>query len=132
MPNRVGRHLARSPKGGPRDEGGTGRRGAWLDGDGRTGHLVNFSLVLAAQKTEVKMRLQDQLWLTPKEVAEALNIGERTVRRYCRNNVFPNKRIGKLYRIHRSVIEQEGHASWDHSSNESAKTVAFPSPPSIV
>ncbi len=51
-------------------------------------------------------RLVDRLALRPPEVAEALGVGERTVRRWMRDNALPYRRLDGVVLIPRRALEQ--------------------------
>ena len=43
-------------------------------------------------------------YLTVKQVAERLQVCEETVRRWCRDNLLPCKKIGKDWRIPETAV----------------------------
>jgi excisionase family DNA binding protein len=52
------------------------------------------------------LRLVDRLALRPPEVAAALGVGERTVRRWMRDNALPYRRLDGVVLIPRRALEQ--------------------------
>ncbi len=52
------------------------------------------------------IRLFDRLALRPKEAADALGVGERTVRRWMRDNALPYRRLDGVVLIPRRALEQ--------------------------
>lgn len=51
-----------------------------------------------------KNRLQPQ-WLTPKQFAEEVQFNVRTILDYIKKGFIPALKLGRVYRIHRSVLE---------------------------
>ena len=52
------------------------------------------------------LRLADRVALRPKEAAEALGVGERTVRKWMRNDALPYRRLDGVVLISRRALEQ--------------------------
>jgi excisionase family DNA binding protein len=52
------------------------------------------------------LRLVDRLALRPKEAAEALGVGERTVRRWMRDDALPYRRLDGVVLIPRRALEK--------------------------
>ena len=52
------------------------------------------------------LRLVDRLALRPPEVAAALGVAERTVRRWMRDNALPYRRLDGVVLIPRRALEQ--------------------------
>jgi excisionase family DNA binding protein len=52
------------------------------------------------------VRLADRLALRPPEVAAALGVGERTVRRWMRDDALPFRRLDGVVLIPRRALEQ--------------------------
>jgi len=50
--------------------------------------------------------LSSRLALRPKEAADALGVGERTVRRWMRDNALPYRRLDGVVLIPRRALEQ--------------------------
>ena len=61
---------------------------------------------LKADRDPQLLRLVDRLALRPPEVAEALGVGERTVRRWMRDNALPYRRLDGVVLIPRRALEQ--------------------------
>lgn len=45
-------------------------------------------------------------WLTPKDVQRELRIGEKLAYRLLQDGTIPSVRVGGVYRIHRSHLEE--------------------------
>ena len=61
---------------------------------------------VAADHCIQPLRLSDRLALRIPEVAAALGVGERTVRRWMRNNALPYRRLDGVVLIPRRALEQ--------------------------
>ena len=61
---------------------------------------------MKADRDPQPLRLVDRLALRPPEVAEALGVGERTVRRWMRDNALPYRRLDGVVLIPRRALEQ--------------------------
>ena len=49
---------------------------------------------------------EESEWYTPKEVADLLKINYETVLRGLNSGKFPGLRVGKLWRIHKTVFAE--------------------------
>ena len=45
-------------------------------------------------------------WLTPKDLQQEFRLGEKAVYRLLRSGAIPSVRLGGVYRVHRSHIEE--------------------------
>jgi len=45
-------------------------------------------------------------WLTPKDIQRELRIGEKLAYRLLQDGTIPSVRVGGVYRIHRSHLEE--------------------------
>ncbi len=61
---------------------------------------------MKADRDPQPLRLVDRLALRPPEVAAALGVGERTVRRWMRDNALPYRRLDGVVLIPRRALEQ--------------------------
>jgi excisionase family DNA binding protein len=56
--------------------------------------------------TDRTVTLADRLAFRPKEAAEALGVGERTVRKWMRDDALPYRRLDGVVLIPRHALEQ--------------------------